>query len=454
MFLKQEKFELKKEESVLLVGTASENSIVTEIIRTLGLDGEKIRKKSSTCVDPLGKLAAEKVIFLNEDHLKDAEKRAKVFQALSDIESDILVVLDAFSADLGELLGEGVTKALYLFDEFKSDKKPEISVRYVGGSADSFEKGIVIGESVNFTRTLVNRPYNKLNAKKLGEIAKSFEEYDNVSVRVLGKKEIEALNMGAFLGVNMGSTDEPQLIHVTYNGDTSTDEQTALVGKGVMYDTGGYSLKGVQSMPTMKMDMGGAATALGAIKAVARLGIKANVSAIVAATDNRIGDDAIVPDDILTAANGTTIEIISTDAEGRLTLADALWYAQEEGATRIIDMATLTGAVVGALGTNIVGGFSNNDDFYNVFETTVKASGEKVWRLPIDPAHHKAIESPFADIKNSGGRAAGSSVAAAFLQKFVSDDVPWIHLDIAGTAFEKDKGGTGVMVKSLTKFFE
>jgi len=312
----------------------------------------------------------------------------------------------------------------------------------------------VIGEAINFTRDLVNRPYNKLNAVQLGEIAATFDRLENVEANILDKEAIEKLKMGAFLGVNKGSTDAPRLIHLTYKGDPSSKEMTTFVGKGIMYDTGGYSLKGVQSMPNMKMDMGGAATTLGAFKAIATLGLKTNISAVIPATDNRIGDDAIVPDDILTAANGTTIEIISTDAEGRLALCDALWYAQKEGATKIIDMATLTGAVVAALGDNIVGAFSNNDEFYQTFENTVKASQEKVWRLPIDPIHHKNLESAFADIKNSGGRLAGSSIAAAFLEKFVDKNIPWIHLDIAGTAFEKEKGGTGVMVKSLTKLFD
>ncbi len=453
MVQKQESFTLSEETKTLIVGTDKGNARVNEIIEALGID-EAVLSAPSVVINPLGKIPAKSVIFLNNADLKDIEKKDKVFDGVKGLKEDALVLLDSFDGELAELLGEGITKALYVFDEFKREKGSKVTLSYEGNTADAFKKGTLIGEAVNFTRTLVNRPYNKLNAKKLGEIAKELETYDNVTVNILGKKDIEKLKMGAYLGVNIGSTDEPQLIHVTYKGDPSSEALTTLVGKGVMYDTGGYSLKGVQSMPTMKMDMGGAASVLGALKASASLQLKANIGVVIAATDNRIGDDAIVPDDILTAADGTTIEIISTDAEGRLTLADALWYAQKEGATRIIDLATLTGAVVGALGNNITGAFTNNTEFYQNFEQTVKDAGEKVWRLPIDPAHHKALESPFADIKNSGGRLAGSSVAAAFLQKFVSDDIPLIHLDIAGTAFEKDKGGTGVMVKSLTKFFE
>jgi len=200
--------------------------------------------------------------------------------------------------------------------------------------------------------------------------------------------------------------------------------------------------------------MGGAATVLGAIEAIARMGYKANVSVMIAATDNRIGDNAHVPDDILTAASGHTIEIISTDAEGRLTLADALWYAQEQGASRIIDVATLTGGVVAALGNYHTGAFSNNDEYFDTLSKTARQADEKIWRLPIDKAHHDTLKSQYADIKNSGGRMAAASVAAAFLEKFVQNDIPWIHLDIAGTAYNEKKGASGAMVKTLAKMFQ
>ncbi len=454
MFEKQSTVDLKTETKPLILSNNPHNALVKEVMDALEIEDSIIKDAPFKKLETLGKLKTPFVIFLNEANITDIEKKAKVFKAFDGFEEDGVLLLESFNSDTLETLGEMILKALYSFDTYKTKKAKFGHLVYVGKQTEVFEKGLVIGEAINFTRDLVNRPYNKLNAAQLGEIAATFDRIENVEANILDKPAIEKLNMGAFLGVNKGSTDEPRLIHLTYKGAPNSSEMTTFVGKGIMYDTGGYSLKGVQSMPNMKMDMGGAATTLGAFKAIATLGLKTNISAVIPATDNRIGDDAIVPDDILTAANGTTIEIISTDAEGRLALCDALWYAQKEGATRIIDMATLTGAVVAALGDNIVGAFSNNDAFYQSFEKTVKASQEKVWRLPIDPIHHKNLESPFADIKNSGGRLAGSSIAAAFLEKFVDKNIPWIHLDIAGTAFEKEKGGTGVMVKSLTKLFD
>jgi leucyl aminopeptidase len=226
-----------------------------------------------------------------------------------------------------------------------------------------------------------------------------------------------------------------------------------LVGKGVMYDTGGYSLKTPTSMPGMKVDMAGSAAVICAINALASLKAKANVMAIVAATDNRIGDGATVPDDILTAASGKTIEIISTDAEGRLTLADAVWFAQKEGAKKVIDTATLTGAMVAALGHAYTGVFTNSPTFLNKFKTVTELTNEPIWEMPISDVYRKELKSKVADITNKGGRLAGASIAAAFIEEFIEKDTEWIHLDIAGTSTKKDIGATGVMVKSFTELF-
>ena len=207
-------------------------------------------------------------------------------------------------------------------------------------------------------------------------------------------------------------------------------------------------------MPNMKCDMAGAATVLGAIEIIAKLNYKKNVDVVIAATDNKIGDDAIVPDDILTSAKGLTIEIISTDAEGRLTLADALWFAQQKGAKKLIDIATLTGAVVSALGKEFTGVFTNNQEFLDELLEVSKNTKEKVWQLPMAKAYKDELKSYAADIRNTGTtKLAGSSVAACFLEHFVEEDTPWIHLDIAGTAFDPKKGGSGVMVKTLAKYF-
>ncbi|MFW6319705.1 MAG: leucyl aminopeptidase family protein [Bacillota bacterium] len=240
---------------------------------------------------------------------------------------------------------------------------------------------------------------------------------------------------------------------MSYQGKPDGKDKYALVGKGVMYDTGGYSLKTPTSMPSMKMDMGGAATVLGIIEAVARLELRHNVDVIIAATDNRIGDDAIVPDDILTSAKGLTVEIISTDAEGRLTLADALWYAQQEGATHLIDIATLTGSIVGSLGKAYTGAFTNDKTFLDSLQNVTDKHSEPLWHMPISDEYRESLKSPSADLKNKDGRLAGASIAAAFLENFVEPENKWIHLDIAGTSYNQKDGATGILVKSITHYF-
>lgn len=205
-------------------------------------------------------------------------------------------------------------------------------------------------------------------------------------------------------------------------------------------------------MPGMKVDMAGAAAVISAIEAIARLKLDANVMSIVAATDNRIGDGAIVPDDILTAANGKTIEIVSTDAEGRLTLADAVWFAQQQGAKKVIDIATLTGAMMMALGTAYTGAFTNDSKFLKDFVKATKRTKEKIWEMPVTKAYYEELKSNVADMKNKGGRLGGASQAAAFIGNFIEKDTKWIHLDVAGTAAGKN-GGTGIMVKTFTELF-
>ncbi len=447
----QTAFDLTKETKVLILSNRQESLSAQAVLKALDFDPDAM-DASYEMLHPLNKIPAKKVMVLNEAHLDDDDKFEAVFGGIKSLKDDAIVLVDTFATEHQAVVAEYIMTNHYAFTELKSNPK-EASNLYYTEATDAFNEGLIIGESINFTKDLVNRPYNVLNAEKLANIAKSLESIDGVAVNVLEKDDCEKMNMGAFLGVNKGSTDPLKLIHMTYNGNPTSDELTALVGKGVMYDTGGYSLKGVTSMPSMKMDMGGSATVIGAMKAIASLKLPVNVSVVVAATDNRIGDNAIVPDDVLVAADGTTIEIISTDAEGRLTLADAVWFAQKEGATKIVDVATLTGAVVAALGDAYVGAFTNNQDFYGDIEKASQAAKERVWQMPVDKAHDKLIESKVADIKNSGGRLAGSSTAAAFIKHFIKNDVPWVHLDIAGTAYKSDTGATGVMVKTLTNLF-
>jgi len=407
----------------------------------------------------LGKLKAKKVHIIGQGKLKDEKNLKKIISKLSELKEDYLVLVNTFSDEEVQYLPLFVEKIMvtaYKLDTYKSKKSDDLPNVYLYSETDIEEQlneGIIYGESINKAKDLVNTPYNYMRAKDLADYAKTLEKYDGIKVKIFEKKEIEGMNMGSFLGVNQGSSDDPYLIFIEYKKEGNKDEPTALVGKGVMYDTGGYSLKTPQSMPGMKVDMAGSAAVVSAIEGIARLGLDANVMSIVAATDNRIGDGAIVPDDVLTAASDKTIEIVSTDAEGRLTLADAVWFAQEVGAKRIIDVATLTGAILVSLAQYYTGAFTNNQTFYDEFKKVTEETKEDIWLMPVSKVFHDELKSKVADISNKGGRFGGSSIAAAFIEEFINEDTAWIHLDVAGTASNKKEGATGVMVKSFIKLF-
>lgn len=457
----QVEFNLFSETNEIVIASNFDNSIVKEIDTLLGGSVKEVSGENFTTIFSLGKLLTKKVHVVNFENLNDQEKRTKIFKKIAKLKGDITVIVDSFQTknsylEIMQELSETLLTNNYVFDMHKSKKEDFKKVFHFYGKSDIKEavtKGYVYGDCVNHARDLVNTPYNYLNASDLANYAKKLEKFKNVTVEIFEKNQIEEMNMGAFLGVNKGSIEPPKLILVKYQGKETFEDPTALVGKGVMYDTGGYSLKTGQSMPGMKVDMAGSAAVLVAIEAISRLGLKANVMAIVAATDNRIGDNAIVPDDILTAANGKTIEIISTDAEGRLTLADAVWFAQKQGAKKVIDTATLTGAMVAALGHEFTGAFTNDVEFYRKFVVASEKAKEPVWEMPVSKGYKKLIESKVADIKNSGGRLAGASTAAAFIAEFIEEDTKWIHLDIAGTASNEKDGATGVMVKTFTELF-
>ena len=456
----QKKFNLLTEDKDIVLSNNLLNPLVKEIDELLGGVLENLSDKPFTTIYTLGKMKAKRLHIVNFKNLNCNCKKDKIYDAIAVLEEDTLVLVDTLENEnyqrIVQDLSERILTKNYTINTFKSKKEEKNKDFYYYGTTeifDSVKKGFVYGESVNMARDLVNTPYNYLNATDLANFAKDLEKQDGVTVKIYDKPAIKKMNMGAFLGVNAGSSDEPKLIYVKYQGLPTWENPTALVGKGVMYDTGGYSLKTPVSMPGMKVDMAGSAAVICAINALARLDVKANVMAIVAATDNRIGDGAIVPDDIITSANGKTIEIVSTDAEGRLTLADAVWFAQKEGAKRVIDVATLTGAMVAALGKEFTGAFTNDKEFYAEFKTATDKTKEAIWEMPITKAYHKELKSKVADLKNKGGRLAGASQAAAFIEEFIDKDTKWIHLDIAGTASSQATGATGVMVKSFTELF-
>lgn len=365
-----------------------------------------------------------------------------------------------------QALVEGLLQSQSVFDKYLSEKKfiPTLETVYVKENAKVDTLALInefetVFEGIEITRSLVNERAFKLYPETLAAKAKEILEPVGVKVTVLNKQEIEALNMDAFLAVSLGSDKEPKFIIMEYNGNANSDYRTALVGKGVTYDTGGYSLKPSTSMDTMFTDMGGAGTVIGTIYAIAKAKLPHNVTALVAATENGVNGSAYKPGDIIGSMAGKTIEVLNTDAEGRLTLADALWYAHDVvKADQIVDLATLTGACVVALGEITTAAVSNNQDFVNKVLAASEEAGEPMWQLPATDAYRKMVKSDYADLVNtSNGVGAGTITAAMFLENFVND-TPWVHLDIAGTAHAKSargylpQGASGVHVKTLYTF--
>lgn len=319
----------------------------------------------------------------------------------------------------------------------------------------AIEEAEILASTTILARDLVNEPANILGPNELAKAAEKAGEEYGFEVEVLKEDAIEDLHMDAFLAVAKGSKKSPRLIVMRYFGDKDSEEILGFVGKGLTYDSGGYSIKPTDGMVTMKSDMGGSAAVIGAISAIAKSKLKINVVAVVAACENLISGKAYKPGDIINSMGNKTIEVLNTDAEGRLTLVDAVYYAiHKEKVTKVIDIATLTGAVLVALGKDVTGLVTNNNEFLESLKKASNMSGEKVWELPNFPEYKKLIKSDIADLKNIGGRWAGTITAGLFIGEFVGD-TPWVHMDIAGTAWKDSeesyftKGGTGVGVRTL-----
>ncbi len=320
------------------------------------------------------------------------------------------------------------------------------------------EQGRMVGESQNFTRELVNEPGNRLTPTMLADRANKMCEGIGLKCEIYGPDKIKELKMGAFWSVAQGSEEEPRLIVIRYEPQGAPEKPVlGLVGKGITFDTGGISIKPADGMEKMKYDMAGGAAMIGAMRAIAMLKPKIKVISIVCATENMPSGKAQKPGDVQIAMSGKSIEIINTDAEGRLVLADGLHYARTLGCTHLIDAATLTGACVVALGYANAGVFANDEDAYQHFTRALQRSGEKFWRLPLDQEYLDQIRSNIADLMNTGGRWGGAITAAMFLKEF-AEETPWIHLDIAGTAWMEEqkpwiaKGPSGIALRSLVEF--
>ena len=365
---------------------------------------------------------------------------------------------DDFSASAveGALLGD-LEPDRYKTDPKKNEKQVN-SVGVAGGGQAGVDRGRILAEAQNFTRGLANEPANMLTPMRLADRAREMAGGIGLECEVLDQDRMRQLGMGALLGVAQGSAEPPALIVLRYRpaAAPSSKDHLGLVGKGVTFDTGGISIKPAEDMDKMRYDMSGGAAMLGAMRAIAQLKPAIPVTALIPAVENMPGSRAQRPGDIVTSLSGKTVEVLNTDAEGRMILIDALTYAQRLGCTHLVDAATLTGSIVVALGHVNTGAFTNNQAFLEKVMAAAKAEGEKMWQMPIDEEYKEALKSDFADLHNIGGRPGGSVTAAMFLKDFVSD-LPWVHLDIAGTAWLDNgkpfmaKGASGVGVRTFVR---
>jgi len=443
-------------------GLKAERLLIVGVGKAKTLSVDEIRKAAGTAVrwaKPRG--IRQMAIAFPEDH------------ALSDEHLDNLPC-----TLLSRALVEGAMLAERDWDTYKSDKdKKDRSIEgltVVAPSAEEsttreiqlgFDEGRVVAEAQNFARSLVNEPSNILTPTELGRRAAAMCSTKGLKCEVYSTAKLQELKMGAFLAVAKGSVEPPAMVVMTYEPQLDKVKQLpkdapviGLVGKGITFDTGGISLKSAEGMEKMKYDMAGAAAMIGAMHAIADLKPSVKVIGIICSAENMPSGTAYKPGDVVTAMSGKTIEILNTDAEGRLVLADGLHYAKTLGCTHLIDAATLTGACVVALGMINAGLFTNDEDTYEHFSRAMRVSGEKFWRLPCTDDYRDMIKSQIADIQNTGGsRWGGATTAAMFLKEF-AEDTPWVHLDIAGCAWNEEvkpwhpKGPSGVAVRSILEW--
>ncbi|WP_031548808.1 leucyl aminopeptidase [Parvularcula oceani] len=437
----------KKGQSVTLAGPAGlENAVVV----LLG-------------AGPADKATAADALALGG---KAAAKAMMAHKTLSILLGDL--ALGTLSGDkLAVQVALGARLRAYAFEIYKKKADPDdlAKLRAItvvtdaeGAARDAYEAQDALAEGVRLARDLVSEPPNVLFPESFAERCRELESY-GVEVEILGEAEMQKLGMGALLGVGQGSVRESKLAVMRWNGGEKGDRPLALVGKGVTFDTGGISLKAGPGMEDMKMDMGGAAAVTGAMRALAGRKAKANVVGLIGLAENMPDGNAQRPADVVTTMSGQTVEILNTDAEGRLVMADVLTYAQERyKPDAVLDLATLTGAIIISLADQYAGVFTENDALADALLAAGESSGEKLWRMPLGDAHRDMIKSDIADMKNIGGRDGGSSTAAAFLSRFIEGDTPWAHLDIAGMAWSKKdrdlspKGATGYGVRLLDAF--
>ncbi len=440
--------------------SSDEKLFLEMLIEKEGFTGKRGTSVSSNLVHK-GKLISVTYIGLGEkDKLKPYDIIESFYKALKDKYGNILIKAGEIETSY---IVEAVHYANYDFNKYKTDgnDKKEISYDlFVAEETDGICKGTVLAEAVTVARDLVNEPANVIYPETLAKEAVKLGEQHGFEVEVLEEDKIKELKMDAFLSVARAAEKRPRLIVMRYFGDISNPKDIyGLVGKGLTYDTGGLSLKPTTGMVGMKTDMGGAATVIATMCVVSKMKVKKNIVGVIAACENSIGGNAYRPGDIINSMAGKTIEVVNTDAEGRITLIDSVYYTiHQENVKEVVDVATLTGAVLVALGSSTTGVVTNNDRMYKKLEEASKIAGERVWRLPNFPEYKESYKSKVADLKNTGGRLAGTITAGMFIEEFVGD-TPWMHLDIAGTAATETpygyypSGGTGQIVRTLYNYY-
>jgi leucyl aminopeptidase len=433
------------------------------------------KQKSTQFIHTFGKVAARRILMiglgkeedLSFEDVRETSARA-VKEALKAKLTKLAFVLGPEeqalgSQDAAHAIVEGALLANYRFPGYHKEveEKPEIEeITIFCAEEDAAEvaEGVRIAEALargtNVARDLVNMPGNYLTPTVLAEKAKEIAERYGMEVEILDKADMEIQGMGGLLGVSQGSVEPPKLVAIKYQGTDKWEDVLGLVGKGITFDSGGICIKPAAGMDEMKGDMGGAASVLGALEAIGMLKPAINIAAVIPTTENMPSGSALKPGDVITTMSGKTVEILNTDAEGRLILADGMSYARKMGADYLIDVATLTGAALIALGTCTTAAVTNNEEFMEEVMEAAGEAGELLWRLPDYKPYKEQIKSQIADLKNTGGRNAGTITAGLFVGEF-AEDTPWVHLDIAGTAWAEKAddlspaGGTGAMVRTL-----
>ena len=469
-------------------GTGAVNKALGGLVQEL-IGREKFKAEFGECLvfRTHGKIPAQKVMVLGLGKRKefDIEKvrqlAAITIQKARDLKARTVVsivhgagIAGLDPAECSQAMCEGAFLANYRFLKYKKSEAKkvgkldikefilaELDKNKINKVENGIARGKIFSEAVYFARDLVNVPGLHMLPKDLADRAKQISQgKGNIRLKILDKKELEKMGAWALLGVAMGSAHEPYLIHLKYSPKgVKAKKKICLVGKGLTFDSGGLNIKGADGMKSMKIDMAGAAAVLGVFSVLDKINPRVEIHGIIGACENMPSGSAIRPGDVLTSLSGKTIEVANTDAEGRVTLADTLCYAVRQKPDAVIDLATLTGAVIIALGDNITGLFSNDHKLFQLIQASAQASGEKVWHLPLEKDYKKQIESRVADLNNvGGGRAGGAITAALFLQEFVNN-TPWAHLDIAATSYAEKEinpyvpvGGTGVGVRLLLNY--